>query len=242
VMKSTDSLKDIDQLRVAYKKDGYAVIKYDNGPVHSYPYDSPWLTDVEFDKIYDSIRSNTLVDRTRCYSLYLLMDQIKEVPGDILEVGTWRGGTAGMFTQLVPSKTVYMADTFEGVVKSSKWEHYKDKAHADTSEQLVVKFLKDDLGVSNFKILKGVFPEDTGNEVVDKKLAFVYLDVDVYRSTKDAFNFVWGSVSHHGIVAFDDYGMISACSGIKKFVDEIRNDKDKIFIQNLNGQAYIIKK
>lgn len=41
---------------------------------------------------------------------------------------------------------------------------------------------------------------------------------------------------------FDDYGMISACSGISKFVDEIKNDDDKIFIQNLNGQAYIVKK
>jgi O-methyltransferase len=237
-----DELPNIDDLRISNKQAGYALIRYDDGPVHSYPYDAPWLDDEEFNALYEMIRHNTLVDRTRCYALYLLMAQVKKIPGDILEVGTWRGGTAGMFTRLAKDKTVYLADTFEGVVKASKWEHYKDHAHADTSEQLVVDFLHKDLGVTNFKVLKGIFPEETGKAITRKKFSLVYLDVDVYRSTKDAFNYVWDSVVPYGIVAFDDYGMISACSGISKFVNEIRDDKDKIFIQNLNGQAYIIKK
>jgi len=235
-------MQDIDTLRVEYKKEGYALIRYDDGPVHSYPYDSPWLSDKKFSAIYEKIRTHTLVDRTRCYSLYLLMEQIQQVPGDILEVGTWRGGTAGIFTSQVPNKTVFLADTFEGVVKSSKWEHYKDKAHADTSIEMVETLLKKDLNVTNYSILKGIFPEDTGSQVKNKKFAFVYLDLDVYLSTKDAFNYVWDQVSLNGIVAFDDYGMLSACPGIAKFIDEIKNDDDKIFIQNLNGQAYIIKK
>jgi hypothetical protein len=46
---------------------------------------------------------------------------------------------------------------------------------------------------------------------------------------------------HGGVVAFDDYGFISACSGVHKFVNEIRDDADKLFIQNLNGHAYIVK-
>jgi O-methyltransferase len=232
----------LNQLRINYKKAGYALMHYDDGAVHSYPYDAPWLSDETFSKIYNAIRHNTLVDRPRCYSLYLLLDQIRELPGDVLEVGTWRGGTGGMFATLLPEKKVYLADTFAGVVKSSKWEHYKDKAHNDTSEEMVSRFLTDDLGLKNVELLTGIFPEDTGVRVKDKKLAFVYLDVDVYLSTKDAFNYVWNNVLQHGIVAFDDYGMISACNGIKKFVDEIRNDEDKILIQNLNGQAYIIKK
>lgn len=234
--------KDLNKIRQEYKADGFALIQYDNNAIHSYPYDSPWLNNKKFNKIYESIQKNTLVDRPRCYSLYLLIDQIKNIPGDILEVGTWRGGTAGLFTQVIQNKVVYLADTFEGVVKSSRWEHYKDKAHADTSKKLVIDFLEKDLGVSNFKILKGVFPDDTGYQVENNKFSFVYFDLDVYISTKEAFNFIWDKVTIGGIVAFDDYGMISACEGISKFVDEIKNDEDKIFITNLNGQAYIIKK
>jgi len=235
-------MKDVDALRVNYKKDGYALIRYDDGPVHSYPYDSPWIADDKFSTLYNKIRNNTLVDRHRCYSLYLLMDQIKDVPGDILEVGTWRGGTAGIFTYLMTKKIVYLADTFEGVVKSADWEHYKNGAHADTSEELVINFLRNDLGVDNFEILRGIFPEDTGHRIKDKKLSLVYLDLDVYLSTKDAFNFIWKNISQYGIVVFDDYGMLSACPGISKFVNEIKDDHDKIFLQNLNGQAYVIKK
>ncbi len=234
-------MDNIDQLRIEYKEKGFALFKYDDKPMGSYPYDSPWIDDPEFTKIYETIRNNTLVDRTRAYCLYQLMDQIRDVKGQVLEVGTWRGGTAGIFTQMLPDKTIYLADTFTGVVKSSSWEHYEDKAHSDTSEELVVEYLKNKLKVSNFKILKGIFPEDTGTLLDTDSLAFVYLDLDVYDSTKDAFNYVWDRVTPGGIVAFDDYGMISACAGIKKFVDEIRGDKDKLLLQNINGQAYIVK-
>lgn len=235
-------IKDINELRVLYKKEGYAIINYDDGPVHSYPYDAPWLTNPEFKVLYDKMRNNTLVDRTRCYSLYQLMEQVSSLEGDVLEVGSWRGGTAAIFTTMLPHKNIYLADTFQGVVKSSEWEHYNDRAHDDTSVDLVLDFLNKKMLVSNFTILKGIFPEETGRQVKKKKLAFVYLDVDVYLSTKDAFNYVWDNIVVGGIVAFDDYGMISACEGISRFVDEVKDDCDKIFIQNLNGQAYIIKK
>lgn len=234
-------MNDINKLRAQLKEEGYAIINYDDGAIHSYPYDALWLTNEEFGKIYKSIRKNTLVDRTRCYVLYLLMEQIKKVSGDILGVGTWRGGTAGIFTQLAPNKTVYLADTFEGVVKSSEWEHYKDTAHSDTSEKLVRNFLEKDLKVSNFEILKGIFPEDTGKDIENNKFSLVHIDVDVYQSAKDSFEYVWDKVSPGGIVVFDDYGFITACSGVYKFVNEVRNDKDKLFLHNLNGQAHIIK-
>jgi O-methyltransferase len=233
---------DVNQRRLNWKKEGYALLRYDDGPIHSYPYDTPWLTDEGFASIYNRIRFNTLVDRPRCYALYLLLDQIQNLPGDILEVGTWRGGTGGMFAHRMPHKTVYLADTFAGVVKSATWEHYKDGAHADTSSQLVSSFLKDDLGLTNVELLTGIFPEETGHRIDGKAFAFVHLDVDVYQSTKDAFDYVWQNVSRSGVVAFDDYGFMSACPGTSRFVNEIRNDPDKLFIANLNGHAYIIKK
>lgn len=228
--------------REEYKQKGLAIIAYDDGPIHSYPYDAPWLTDKKFTTLYQKIRKNTLVDRNRCYALYLLMNQINDIPGDILEVGTWRGGTAGILTSMAPNKTVYLADTFEGVVKASDWEHYEDRAHSDTSQGVVEDLLKKTLGVDNFRILKGIFPDETGEVIVGKPLSFVYLDLDVYQSTKDAFEFIWPHLSPLGVVAFDDYGMISACEGISKFVNEVRDDPDKLFLQNMNGQAYIIKK
>lgn len=231
----------LEDLRADLKRQGYALLKYDDGPIHSYPYDSPWITDIAFSLLYNKIRQNTLVDRPRCYSLYLLANQVQGVAGDFLEVGTWRGGTAGLLARCAPDRTLYVADTFEGVVKSSEWEHYEDRAHDDTSVNIVEKLLRETLATDNFKILHGIFPEQTGCDLPDRPLALVYLDLDVYRSTKDAFNYIWPRVAPGGVVVFDDYGMVSACEGISRFVDEVRTDSDKLFIQNLNGQACIVK-
>ncbi len=240
-MEHQADLSDIKSLRTSLQNQGYGLIQYDNGPVYSYPYDTPWLDDPDFNAIYAKIRTHTLVDRNRCYALYLLMQSIKQVSGDILELGVWRGGTSALFALVRPEKTIYAADTFEGVVKSSDWESYNDGAHNDTSKALVLELFKK-LKIRNYEILHGIFPEDTGSNIADRTFAFIHLDADVYQSTKDAFSFLWPKVSVGGMVAFDDYGFIATCEGVKRYVDEIKLDKDKLFIQNLNGHAYIIKR
>ena len=59
-------------------------------PISTY---APWQTDEEFQRVYDAVRRNTLVDIWRCYELWSLVGELREVPGSILEVGVWRGGT-----------------------------------------------------------------------------------------------------------------------------------------------------
>lgn len=232
--------KQLDSLRGHLKEQGFGLIAIDDDTVHSYPYDSPWLDDAEFNVLYERVRAHTLVDRARCYSLYLLAQQVASLPGDVLEVGTWRGGTGTLLAMCLRDKAVFLADTFCGVVKSEEWEHYEDTAHNDTSESMVTT-LSESLGLANVTLLPGVFPDETGAIIAGRTISMVHLDLDVYRSTVDAFNHVWPSVTPGGIVVFDDYGMTSACAGISRFVNEIRDDADKLFVQNMNGQAYIIK-
>jgi O-methyltransferase len=233
--------KDLHPQRQQLQEQGYALYHYDNGPFHSFPPDAPWLTDHKFSETYKAVRNNTLVDRARCFSHYQLVQQAMKVPGDILEVGVWRGGTAAVLAQTASDRTVYLADTFKGVVKASDWEVYEGGEYADTSSELVINFFKD-LHLDNYKILEGVFPEETGHEIEGETLAYVHIDVDVYLSAKDAFNFVWDKLSPGGLVVFDDYGFISHCPGVYRFVNEIKDDADKVFVHNLNGQAYIIKR
>ena len=54
---------------------------------------SPWLSDPEFINIFNGIVPNhTLVDKYRCFELWMLGKQMRGVEGDLLEVGVWRGG------------------------------------------------------------------------------------------------------------------------------------------------------
>ena len=81
---------------------------------------SLWLSDREFLSAYEIIKDFTLVDRERCYELWDLAKQSIKITGAILEVGVWRGGTGCLLAMSAPTKSVYLADTFEGVVKASK--------------------------------------------------------------------------------------------------------------------------
>jgi len=123
---------------------------------------SPWLFDADFQMVYERIKGHTLVDIYRCYELWSLGLQMSMIPGNFLEVGVWRGGTGALLASSVqgnPNKHVYLADTFTGVPKAGEDDTaYVGGEHADTSPKMVSDLFHD-LGLSNFSLLQGIFPE-----------------------------------------------------------------------------------
>ena len=205
---------------------------------------SPWMLDQEFLGCYDTIKENTLVDIYRCYELWHLLSQTNQLQGDILEVGTWRGGTGGLLgfrsKQLGFEADVFLCDTFEGVMKSGEADaSYSDGEHSDTSVP-VVSDLVGQLGLDRVVVLQGLFPEETGHQVADRAFRFCHIDVDVYQSGKDSLEWVWPRLEVGGIVVFDDFGFPST-RGIAQLVHEKENDPDLVCLQNLNGHAVFVK-
>jgi O-methyltransferase len=86
--------------------------------------------------------------------------------------------------------------------------------------------------------LKGIFPEETC-EQIGKKIRFCRIVVDVYRSAKDVFDWVWPRIPVGGIVVFDNYGF--ATRSVTKFVNEQNGRKDMVLVHNLNGHAVLVK-
>jgi O-methyltransferase len=165
------------------------------------------------------------------------------VPGDVLEVGTWRGGTGTILAAAClqdSSKTVFLCDTFRGVVKAGdKDTNYKGGEHADASQDDVESLLAK-LGLTNARILAGIFPEDTGHEVSDRRFALCHIDVDVYASARDVFEWVMPRLSRYGMVVFDDYGFLG-CEGVTRLVHELALDSRFFTYFNLNGHAVMLK-
>lgn len=205
---------------------------------------APWLNDIKFKKTYKLMKNNTLVDKYRCYEIWKLVEEVKDIEGIFLEVGVWRGGTGSLIAKhaeiLGIKDKVYLCDTFEGVVKASnKDSKYKGGEHSDTSREIVVKLLNK-LNLKNVKILQGIFPDDSSGKISEKKIRYCHIDVDVYKSAKDIFDWVWPKLQVGGVVIFDDYGF-SGCNGIRDFVNENRGQKHKLVIHNINGHGIIIK-
>lgn len=203
---------------------------------------SPWFNDQAFMKLYEQIKGNTLVDIYRCYDLWTLARQLHHVEGDVLEVGVWRGGTGAVLAQAVkdtPSRRVFLADTFTGVVKAgSRDTRYTGGEHADTSLD-VVKDLLANLKLDNVTLLKGIFPEDTAHEVPGK-IALLHSDVDVYQSSKDIVEWCLPRLSPGGMIVFDDFGF-GGCEGVTQYCEELRQTPGLRFFHNLNGHAIFIK-
>jgi len=215
------------------------------GPVQPLADYSPWATDARFQKIYSAIKSHTLVDLYRCYELWQLVEQTAKLPnGDVIEVGVWRGGTGGMLAtrclSLGLDSRVYLCDTFTGVVKADEAEKiYAGGEHSDTSVA-IVKALVRSLRVENAVILKGIFPDDTGEMIEDSRFRFAHIDVDVYRSAKESVEWIWPRLVIGGIMVYDDYGF-QGCEGIARLVNEQRDYGDRIIVHNLNGHAVVVK-
>ncbi len=207
---------------------------------------APWHKDVEFKKLFKQAKKNSLVNFYQGYELWQLVEQVEKIPGDILEVGVWRGSTsiimASKLIQINSSKHLYACDTFEGVVKSdSEFDNfYRDGEHSNTSHRLVNQLILGNFNLENVTLLKGIFPEDTGHIIDDKSFSFCHIDVDTYNSAKEVVDWIWGRLNIGGIIVFNDYGF-PMTQGITALVNSYKSDMDKIVIHNYNGNGIVIK-
>ena len=206
---------------------------------------SPWWTDAEFQKIFGVVQAFTLVDVYRLYELWTLVEQVNDVEGDILEVGVWRGGSGCLLAmkaklERLPAR-VFLCDTFAGVVKAGAQDHeYTGGEHSDTSIE-TVRGLAAQLGLDSVRVLEGIFPDETAQHVDSLSFRLCHIDVDVYDSARDVFEWCWTRLSIGGVVVFDDFGFHD-CEGVTRLVTELAARPDVLFLHNLNGHALLIKR
>jgi O-methyltransferase len=207
---------------------------------------APWASDQQFKAELSKIAGHTLVDQYRCYELWELVGRAAAINPNahFIEIGVWRGGTAALIAKklsiLSSQATLYLADTFSGVVKATEKDaSYHGGEHADTSVEVVTKLLSGKY--DKIKILQGIFPEETSQYVDNQhKFVFCHIDVDVYQSAKDIVDWIWDKLVVGGIIVFDDYGF-PTCTGVTKYVNEQDGKPDRLIIYNINGHAIMIK-
>lgn len=206
---------------------------------------SPWHDDMAFREVYDAIALHTFVDQYKCYELWEQLGQLSHVPGGVLEVGVWRGGTGSLIARAARhhglDAAVVLCDTFAGVAKAGAddpW--YKGGEHQDTSPT-VVEDLARRLGVQ-VEILEGVFPEDTGVRIEHRTFRMVHIDVDVYESARSVLAWAWPRLSVGGVVVWDDYGAFE-CEGVATLGRELFAAKMPAgrLVHNLNGHLMLFK-
>lgn len=206
---------------------------------------APWKTDISFLSTYNKIKKHTLVDIYKLYDNWKIIEQIKYIEGDLIEIGVWKGGSGCLIAKKMQHEKIkavlHLCDTFEGVVKASKFDNKYTGGEFSNTTPIIVEDLAKNLKLKNLNILKGIFPDETGKIIETKKFRLCHVDVDTYQSAKDIFEWIWPKMNRGGLVIFDDYGGLG-CEGITCLVNEIGEKQDNLFIHNLNGHGVLFKK
>ena len=201
---------------------------------------APWKDDLNFYLFFNKIKDLTLLDNKRLYTLWYLCRNLKNVNGDIFDIGCLQGGAGFLMSKANIKGKTYLFDTFEGFIEE---EQFHKKKHFIYKNLNVVKENVSKFKLKNTKIIKCRFPNGLNSKIKKRKIKICHLDVNTYKSTHKSFEFIKNRIVKGGVIVFDDYGIYGADS-IKKFVNKISNKykKNFTFIYNFMGQCILIKK
>jgi len=154
----------------------------------------------------------------RLVTLFRLAREVcqRGVAGDIVECGTFRGGTAALLgvASRDSDKDLWLYDSFEGLPKpdvsdGQVAQHYVG-AYSGSLEQVRGTLRALDVADSRTHLVKGWF-EDTlpGAEV--QRIALLHVDGDFYRSVRTCLETLYDRVTPGGYVVLDDYGYWPGC-------------------------------
>ena len=199
-----------------------------------------WRMDSEYGEIYKAIKGRTVIPPANAYNLYNMAKHAGCLPGDIAEVGVYKGGSAYLLGKVIDvSKTIFLFDTFTGMPKSNlKIDKHIPGDFKDTSVEDVAKFLE--TVHARYIITPGFFPKTAAN-IRDKTFSFVHCDADLYNSVMSCCEFFYPRLVGGGILMFDDYGFDS-CPGAKRAVDEFFSALPENPIPMISGQCFVVKK
>jgi O-methyltransferase len=219
-------------------RDGYIAC-----PPNGYRVFAPW-TLPPFSTLYEQIKPWTLVSDDRCYVLHQFAKHCARLPGDFVECGVYKGGTAMLSARTLrdlgaTNKPFHLFDTFEGMPANADNDasgHGRGD-FGDTSLEAVQSRMRE---FTNVQFHPGYIPT-TLEAVRDRTFSYVYADLDLYQSTIDALNFLYLRMTPGGVFICDDYGFIRYKDAAHKAVDEFFADKPEQVIVLRTGQCLVIK-
>lgn len=203
----------------------------------------------------------------RFLALYELYRQVADLPGDIVELGVYRGATLMAFANFVEirnmgdrQKRIFGFDNFQGFgaldEKDGAEKPEFGKATGGFASAPFEAALHDAIRIFDadrfiphkprIVLVKGDIEETVPQFVAENpgvRISLIHFDADLYRPTVVALEQLWPLVVPGGIVAFDEYG-VPPWEGESRAVDEYfagRNVKLRRFEWASNPGAYIVK-
>ncbi len=177
--------------------------------------------------------AHTMIGARRLDNLQACIEDVveRDVPGDLIEAGVWRGG-ASIFMRAVlkaygvEDRNIWLADSFQGLPPPNDALFPADAGDLHHSvEELSVSLdeVRHNFGLyelldDRVQFLPGWF-RDTLTQAPIERLAVIRIDADMYESTTQVLEALYPKLAPGGYVIVDDYGGIPAC---RRAVDDYR--------------------
>ena len=197
-----------------------------------------------FDSFNDFILSNDTKIFNKLIARTLLYEKVKNIPGDIVECGVFKGTGFYTFLKLKrifnpnSNKKVIGFDFFDNESLVSTLTNELDKTYMDSlfkernfnhddnfKDLLYNKILNDGFLPNEFDLIKGDVSTTTysfSNENPGFKISLLYMDLDLEKPTYDTLSNFWDNMTKGGIIVFDEYGYHkwSESKGVDRFIEE----------------------
>jgi O-methyltransferase len=151
----------------------------------------------------------------------------RDVPGDLIETGAWRGGATIFMRAALEAygdveRTVWVADSFAGLPRPDESTpdqgdiHWTRPQLQVSLDQVKNNFARYGLLDERVKFLVGWFKDTLPRAPIDR-LSILRMDGDMYSSTMDALDNLYSKLSVGGYVIVDDYSLPGCRAAVEEF-------------------------
>jgi len=191
---------------------------------------------------------------------------VKDLPGDIVEVGVFKGSGVSSFMKFIEiycpnsNKKVIGFDIFDtieandilnkdgDVDKESMTVVYDRVSSNDlTIESVTNRLEQTKINPDKFKLIKGDV-EFTMPKFLEEnqgfRISLIYIDVDLDRPTYHTLKNLWSRLLPGGVILFDEYEYhkFSESNGVEKFLKEMNLDYNLKSTNWVAPTAFMVKK
>lgn len=183
-------------------------------------------------------------DLGRFYALCLNLNQVLQdgVPGDMVELGVYKGNSAGILAAFARrhGRRVYLFDTFQGFDKRDL--RGVDSQHLVQFRDTSLAGVQALVGMDSVTYAQGFFPESAAKITMPERIAIAHIDCDLYEPMKAGLEWFYPRLSSGGIMLLHDYSS-GHWPGATRAVDEFFRDlpEKPILLPDKSGTAVIRK-
>jgi len=198
------------------------------------------LGDPAFQASVNEVSDLTLLDTGRLANRWQLC-RLTDPGGNILEIGSYRGGGALHLSNCCPQRKIIICDSFRGfeALHEDLDKSFDKGMFVNTSKESIEQLFKS--RNRNYEVINGFFPASCAGKNISP-ISFVHLDVDVYKATLESLLYLEQErvLLNRSLIVLDDF--CRKAEGVNQAVDEFTaKHKDWISLPLFPGQGVLVR-